>query len=229
MSFGIHPGTAAAIDRLSPTLCAVSEERKREEIARLLIGPGAAAVMSAHPRALRDAWPEVTVDAFVRAADAFASLPPELSLRLAVLLSDLSPALRETALRTKRFDSAKIRRVLALGAAADAPVEDRADELRLLGAYSPDVCADSFLLRHALGRIDRTQADAGAARLRALAAGHPCCRLSDLAVGGDDLRPLGLRGPEIGAALRSLLEAVISGECDNTPAALLAYLSDHPL
>ena len=41
---------------------------------------------------------------------------------------------------------------------------------------------------------------------------------------GGELAALGLRGPEIGAALDRLLEAVITGECPNDRQALLGRL-----
>ena len=50
----------------------------------------------------------------------------------------------------------------------------------------------------------------------------------DLAVNGRDLLGLGLpEGPAIGKALGALLEAVVDGELENEPQALLAYASEH--
>lgn len=46
-------------------------------------------------------------------------------------------------------------------------------------------------------------------------------KISDLAVRGEDLIALGLSGREVGAALRALLELVISGEVENKREALL--------
>lgn len=52
-----------------------------------------------------------------------------------------------------------------------------------------------------------------------------CCRVRDLDIGGNDLMALGLRGAEIGKALQGLLEAVISGECDNKKCSLLEMIT----
>ena len=49
-------------------------------------------------------------------------------------------------------------------------------------------------------------------------------RLSDLAICGDDIKALGISGRDIGKALSSLLEAVISGKTENTHDALLEYI-----
>lgn len=48
-----------------------------------------------------------------------------------------------------------------------------------------------------------------------------CFSLRDLAVNGNDLLALGLRGREIGDTLRRLLDDVIGGRCSNTRAELL--------
>lgn len=50
-----------------------------------------------------------------------------------------------------------------------------------------------------------------------------CFSLKDLAVGGADLIAAGMKpGPELGAMLQQLLDAVIDGECENDKAALMA-------
>ncbi|MCK9250433.1 MAG: hypothetical protein M0P31_15840 [Solirubrobacteraceae bacterium] len=46
--------------------------------------------------------------------------------------------------------------------------------------------------------------------------------LGDLAIGGDDLMRLGLRGPDVGRSLRALLELVLDDPAANVPATLLA-------
>ena len=53
--------------------------------------------------------------------------------------------------------------------------------------------------------------------------GGYCRSLGGLTVSGQELAALGIPpGPELGQLLRELLEAVIAGEAENTPAALLA-------
>ena len=59
-----------------------------------------------------------------------------------------------------------------------------------------------------------------AARLRRLDE-QACMSLRDLAVNGKDLTDMGLRGPEIGAMLETLLERVVDGELPNDSAVLL--------
>ena len=61
--------------------------------------------------------------------------------------------------------------------------------------------------------------------LDALLADRPCFTLKDLAVKGDDLTALGLKGPDVGKTLNALLAAVIDGSLPNEKAALLQSLS----
>jgi tRNA nucleotidyltransferase (CCA-adding enzyme) len=69
--------------------------------------------------------------------------------------------------------------------------------------------------------------DTAAAMLDAIIARRPCVTLRGLAVNGDDLIAAGARqGPEIGAALRSLLELVVDDELPNEKGALLSKASE---
>ncbi len=50
-----------------------------------------------------------------------------------------------------------------------------------------------------------------------------CCRLSELAVNGEDLLALGLQGRAVGESLQALLEAVVQHQCRNGKNYLLEY------
>ena len=54
-----------------------------------------------------------------------------------------------------------------------------------------------------------------------------CFKVTDLAVSGNDMLALGLKGAEIGQTLRALLEAVISEEADNDRESLIKYASKY--
>lgn len=56
---------------------------------------------------------------------------------------------------------------------------------------------------------------------------EPCLSLSDLALDGNDVKALGYKGKEIGKALSYLLDAVLSGNAENTKEALTCYLIDN--
>lgn len=76
-------------------------------------------------------------------------------------------------------------------------------------------------------KFDRTaEYDKAEAALNALLAQEECFSLRQLAIGGEDVMALGYSGPAVGKILHRALEAVLSGECKNEKAALIAYL-DH--
>ena len=73
-------------------------------------------------------------------------------------------------------------------------------------------------------REDRRMAERLAA-LDALLAERPCFTLKDLAVNGNDLKALGLKGPALGDALKQLLEAVMDGKVANEKAQLNDFVT----
>lgn len=52
---------------------------------------------------------------------------------------------------------------------------------------------------------------------------NECCKISQLAITGDDLKKKGLKGEDIGKALDTLLDAVIEGKLQNKKEDLLTY------
>lgn len=73
-------------------------------------------------------------------------------------------------------------------------------------------------------REDRRMAERIAA-LDALLAEKPCFTLKDLAVNGNDLQALGLKGPAVGDALKQLLDAVMDGRIPNEKAQLNDFVT----
>ena len=63
------------------------------------------------------------------------------------------------------------------------------------------------------------------AALDALLAEQPCFTLKDLAVNGNDLKPLGFRGSDLGNTLQQLLQAVMDGKVPNEKEALLDFVT----
>lgn len=74
-------------------------------------------------------------------------------------------------------------------------------------------------------KFDRTaEYDQAEALLNTVIARGDCVTLQQLAIGGEEVMALGKAGPAVGATLQRALEAVLSGACENTGEALLAYL-----
>ena len=74
-------------------------------------------------------------------------------------------------------------------------------------------------------KFDRTaEYDRAETALNDLLTREECFSLQQLAINGTDVMALGYTGPAVGEALHRALEAVLSGTCENTRAALLEYL-----
>lgn len=96
------------------------------------------------------------------------------------------------------------------------------EELRLLLALKR---ADNLAQASAYhGR--QLEIDRGEAILDRLLAEDACFSLKQLAVNGNDLTALGLRGPAVGRALETLLSKVVDGELPNQRAALLEFVTE---
>lgn len=117
---------------------------------------------------------------------------------------------RSHMLLTEPTEKAVKRRLNQLGPEAFLQLLDvmRADTFGLAPAY-----------RSRVAEIDRLESIA-----RRVIEERQCFSLRDLAVNGNDLLALGLRGREIGDTLRRLLDDVISGRCANTRAELMANI-----
>ena len=183
---------------------------------------------------------------------ALAASPADPLLRLALLLHDCgkpacfsldgggqghfyghaqkSAALADEALTRLRFDGdtrARAVRLIALHDHDLPPTEKGVrrwllrlppEDLRLLIALKR---ADNAAQSPAYDRAaEWNEADR---LLDAVLAGDACFSLARLAVKGEDLLALGYRGPEVGRALRTLLEAVLDG-AENEKSSLLRLL-----
>ena len=93
---------------------------------------------------------------------------------------------------------------------------------QLFALHIADTCGQSAICA---GRVEvYRQAERV---LNELLAADACFSLKDLAVKGNDLLTLGLRGRAVGAALQACLDAVIDEVVPNDRAALLAYAAEN--
>lgn len=129
-------------------------------------------------------------------------------------------------LRFSNADRARIERLVRFH---DYPLGDDARTVRRrLARFGEDDFRALLLMKKcdATGQLTHPENLAGLARTARLAdealAADACLSLRQLAVRGDDLLALGLRGPAVGAMLDRLLELVVGGELENDRAALLA-------
>lgn len=146
-----------------------------------------------------------------------------------------SAELADGILARLRLDNARRGRITALIRLHDLPLlpPDRKQVRRLLNRLGPEGAAELIALHRADAAglaapyRGRVREYAGVqALLDSLLAERACFSLRDLAVKGDDLLALGLRGRAVGEGLNACLAAVMAEEAPNDRAALLAWLKD---
>ena len=238
LGFALAPETEEAIHRKRELLRAIAPERIWEELKKLLVGRRAPEVLRSALDVTGVFWPELLpmagfdqrnrhhcYDVWEHTLHALAEVPPEVELRLTMLLHDIgkpncftlddqgnghfyghpaeSARLAEEMLRRLRADRA----TRQLG---------ERDLRRLLVIKRADNLAQDPAYRSMQGVLDKAEAI-----LNSLLAENACMSLGQLAVNGRDLLELGLSGPEVGAMLERLLDAVLEGELPNSRDSLL--------
>ena len=199
--------------------------------------------------------PHHCYDVYTHSVKTLANVPPDPALRLAALLHDvgkppaftldeegighfyghpkISAMLSEKALGRLRLDKATLERALTLIARHDLPVEPTRRWVgRWLSRLGETVFFDLMGLKRADGLAcalpggEREQIRDQAEQLaRTMIAEQACFTMKDLAVNGHDAQKAGLQGPEIGKALRFLLDQVAQGELPNDRTVLLTQLN----
>lgn len=235
LEFSLDPDTEAAIPRRLSTFRQVAVERVQQELVKLLGArkPGWGLELLDRTRLRPEILPEV--EATLQRQQALDAAPAEdLGVRLAVLLHDLGAEGAPAVLERLRFPKAVQRRVGLLVAEAGLwrTGPDDAEIRRCLArtglAEAPALGALFRALATGRGGVEVTWAAAAADRLSAQAAARPPLEASDLALtSAEVMAHLGLGpGPEVGRALRRLLDRVLEDPGRNTPEALRALLDD---
>lgn len=270
LDFALEEQTAAAARRQAAGLQKVSAERVFQELSKLLCGPKAGQVLLAYPDILGQVIPELLpmvgfdhrnchhcYDVYTHTAVAVDHVPPQLPLRLAMLLHDIgkpdtfslgedgqghfyghprrSVELAEGILLRLRAPKKLREQVLTLVRYHDAQIEEDPARLR---RWLHKLGPEGFFALLAIQRGDAAgqapayctrieRADRLESQARALLAQTPCLTLADLAVNGHDLLQLDYRGPALGRALQRLLEEVLAGRLANEKAALLQWMREN--
>lgn len=270
LDFALEEQTAAAARRQAAGLQKVSAERVFQELSKLLCGPKAGQVLLAYPDILGQVIPELLpmvgfdhrnrhhcYDVYTHTAVAVDHVPPQLPLRLAMLLHDIgkpdtfslgedgqghfyghprrSVELAEGILLRLRAPKKLREQVLTLVRYHDVQIEEDPARLR---RWLHKLGPEGFFALLAIQRGDAAgqapayctrieRADRLESQARALLAQTPCLTLADLAVNGHDLLQLGYRGPALGRALQRLLEEVLAGRLANEKAALLQWTREN--
>ena len=197
--------------------------------------------------------PHHAYDLFTHTAHVVEGVPGELTLRWAALLHDTGKVVTFTRDATGRghfYGHAKESAVIADAVLRrlKAPTALREDAVTLIEKHMTRLQPDRKLLRRQVSRLGFPMVEALLALQKAdmgskgtgeddgqelflkvrqlledLRREDACLRLKDLAVNGNDLMALGLRGKEIGLCLNALLEQVLEERLPNEKEALLNF------
>ncbi|MBQ7598210.1 MAG: HD domain-containing protein [Clostridia bacterium] len=147
-----------------------------------------------------------------------------------------SAQIAKETMQSLKLDKKTTERVTLLVKLHDSPIEEDARAIkRRLNKYGEAALLELIALQRAdtlglapafhtrLAHFDALESLTGE-----VVASGAVFSLRDLAVNGNDMKRLGLRGKEIGSALKKLLCAVLDEKVKNEKAALLEYLKLHP-
>lgn len=220
LGFEIEEQTAAAMRALAPTLDKISAERIYTEWTKLLSGDGAYRVIKENMDIITVFLPELS-GAILPDERAFLKAAPTVR-QLALFASLECPSEKFAAAMSRLKSPAAIR-------------DDGATVLSRLDGISLRTDSDIGRLLYSVGEgcarelvslvILLAKCDEGAKeRLESYILRALPYRISDLAIGGRELMSIGIRGRALGDTLNELLLAVIDGEVENTPDALISFV-----
>lgn len=266
LGFALEPETDRSLRANRALLAEIAPERIWAELKGLLTAPAAAEALRAYPEIIGVFWSEVLemvgfpqrnrhhcYDVWEHTLHALEAVPPELELRLTMLLHDIgkpgcctidetgcghfkghparSAAMAEEMLRRLRADNATRETVVRLVAWHDRNIPRTrpgvAESLRQLGERDLRrllrIKRADNLAQDPAYRAMQAEIEKAEKILDQLLTEGACVSLDQLAVRGGDLVELGFSGPAVGETLEVLLEAVIQEQLPNDRTALLEY------
>ena len=211
--FSIEDSTGAAVHSCRELLRNISAERILSELIKTLNGKNAGVVMKQY----RDVFSVVLP--CCEDIEKVGMLPVDTAIRLAYMLKAASDPL--DALGYLRVSNALRDEVLSILANyGDVPAD--MPHLRLfVGKYGADIAKKCCILAQLCHATDMSGT---LHNINEITENKLPCRISDLAINGDDLKKLGMRGKEIGDRLNDLLLLVVSGKAENSRSALSELL-----
>jgi tRNA nucleotidyltransferase (CCA-adding enzyme) len=235
LRFQIHPDTRDSIPRARATYEKVAVERVSDELRKLLKGPRPSRGLEllVQTQLIDRILPALLEEAESERVRRFRSVnftPPSFPLRLMALFRGHSASLEALRLpndlvqRAEHVDRFRV----PLQASTDPELRRFASRVGTARIHDVLVLERAALL----ARADRQGLRTFYAlrdRLEALLEGHPPLTVGQLALNGNQVaQALGGKGPQVGQALKRLLEAVLDDPAQNTPERLLALLQAPP-
>ena len=221
LDFEIESETAVAVRSRAHLLSSISKERIYTELKKLVMGVSALKILTEYADVIAPLMCGLLIENVPR-KELFDK--SELQTRFAALflLNSDSPSEHGyrvlTELKTDKLTRSGVSDTL--GVYKDIDFKDETAVLRHLADYGAELTLSALKLGVLAEKFGEREE---ALYLSALASGKPYA-ISQLAVRGNDIASLGVRGEKIGEALKKLLYTVIDGRVENEREALLEYL-----
>ena len=221
LDFEIESETAVAIRSRAHLLSSISKERIYTELKKLVMGVSALKILTEYADVIAPLTCGLLIEN-VPKKELFDK--SELQTRFAALflLNSDSPSEHGyrvlTELKTDKLTRSGVSDTLRVY--KDIDFKDETAVLRHLADYGAELTLSALKLGVLTEKFGEREE---ALYLSALASGKPYA-ISQLAVRGNDIASLGVRGEKIGEALKKLLYTVIDGRVENERKALLTYL-----
>lgn len=224
--FAIDPATDAAIHELKNTLIGVAAERIRVELLKLLCGQGAGDILRSYPDVMQVIMPPLAKVDWAATVAAVENVEASSeTLRLAMLLHQLSPADAKAVLMSLKPDNATRDWVLMLVTNQDYDFQPaRYSMLKALSLFGETETYELLAVRKAKGMTD---SEALADVLGDVLLDEVCYSVKDMTVNGRDLMTLGAKGKAVGECLNYLLGLLLEEKLPNEREALLEAARVH--
>jgi tRNA nucleotidyltransferase/poly(A) polymerase len=215
LGFEIEKETDMSVRKFSKLVQFVSKERVNVEFSKLLLGDHAKRILTDYRDEMMEATGlELPMESMLGKMD---TMPKDLPARLALLF----PANVMSCLKVLKYDNATIRKAVAIDELTAHPLPtDETAVKRMLKKGGPEAVRGAFAVCEAF-YVDTSEATA---MLDHILETGECYSLEQLAVSGEDLMDAGVaEGPQLGAKLNELLDAVIDGKVENDVESLMRF------
>lgn len=222
LGFEIEERTAEALRAKRGLLSDISAERKYTEWRKLMSGDFAYDVIRKFPDVIAEFIPEVLGLSLPKKSDFAEDFLTRTAQIFALTLGDNAPCAFDTAMRRLKTDT-ETREMGAkmLENSGKYPLNSLEDAGFMLMNLGERVALATVRLDLSLGLITEKE---NARVSEYFDRGLPY-RISDLAIGGDDLIKIGYSGREVGKLLSELLTLTVRGEISNDKESQLCYIA----
>jgi len=223
--FSIAPETSRAIHDCASLLSAISGERKYSELKKILLSSHACDLLPDYFDVISVMIPSLSPHEHLwdRILTHISCAPLDFSVRMALLLSPLSPEDVQKSLQILRFDRETSDAIyMIFSHRTDTIGTDRPEIKRAMGLFGVPLLQQMLAFRKAMD--SDFPFDLIESTIESILANGEAYHRGMLAVNGTDLHAVGISGRETGHILSLLLDAVMDGIVPNAYDALMEYL-----